>query len=163
MQHPSMDTAQTSFQRALFIFNLHLGARGWQPDAIIKFMKARRIETIYLVGDIFKFLHVGKIYWSKAHDEIITELNRLCHTGIRMIYLVRNHDWKAREVVRKPFQKVGIKETVLHHAANQKTYLVANSNQPDNRVFRFHFMTLLGRRVDALLRSLDIWLNSNVN
>ena len=157
-----MDTAQASFHRALFISDLHLGARGCQPDAIIKFLKGSRVETIYLVGDIFDFWHLGKIHWSKAHDEIITELNRLCHNGTRMIYLVGNHDRKAREVAHKYFEKVEIQETALHHAANEKKYLIAHGDQADNRVFQFHFMTLLGSRIDALLRSLDEWLNSKV-
>jgi len=162
MQHPSTGRVQARFHRALFISDLHLGARGCQPEAIIKFLKGCRVETIYLVGDIFDFWHVGKIHWSKVHDDIIAELNRLCHNGTRMIYLVGNHDRKAREVAHKYFQKFEIKETALHHAANEKTYLIAHGDQADNRILRFHFMTLLGSRIDALLRSLDKWLNSNV-
>ena len=111
MQYPSANKDQVKSHRTLFISDLHLGARGCQPEAIIEFLRECRVDTIYLVGDIFDFWHVGKIHWSKVHDEIIAELNRLCISGIRIVYLVGNHDKKAREVAYKYFQKVEIEET----------------------------------------------------
>ena len=161
MQNLSANNVRVKSHRSLFISDLHLGARGCQPEAIIKFLRGCRVDTIYLVGDIFDFWHVGKIHWSKVHDDIIAELNQLCIDGIRMVYLVGNHDRKAREVAHKYFQKVEIKEMVLHRSVNGKTYLIAHGDQADGRILRLHFMTLLGSRLDALLRSLDKWLNSN--
>ena len=161
LQYPSANKDNVKSHRTLFISDLHLGARGCQPEAIIEFLRGCRVDTIYLVGDIFDFWHVGKIYWSKVHDDIIAELNRLCNSGIRMVYLVGNHDRKAREVAYKYFHKVEIEETVLHRSANGKKYLIAHGDQADGRILRLHFMTLCGSRLDALLRSLDKWLNSN--
>jgi UDP-2,3-diacylglucosamine pyrophosphatase LpxH len=141
--------------RSLFISDLHLGARGSEAQDILDFLKCCRAEKVYLVGDIFDLWHVGKIHWTNVHSDIVAELNRFSEDGARLFYLVGNHDRLAKETVQKYLPKAEFSETVMHKAADRKTYLVLHGDQADRRFLRWHFMTLLGSRLDAVLRGLD--------
>ncbi|MEE2945012.1 MAG: UDP-2,3-diacylglucosamine diphosphatase [Pseudomonadota bacterium] len=146
---------QIEHHRTLFVSDLHLGARCSEAQDILDFLKSCRAETVYLVGDIFDLWHVGKVHWSSVHNEIVAELNRFSNDGARLIYLVGNHDRLAEDTVRKYLPEAEFCETVLHEAADNKTYLVLHGDQADRRFLRWHVMTLLGSRLDALLRGLD--------
>lgn len=141
--------------RTLFISDLHLGARGSEAQDILDFLKCCRAETVYLVGDILDLWHVGQIHWSSVHNEIVAELNRFSEDGARLFYLIGNHDRLAKEIVQKQLPKAELCETVMHQAADKKTYLVLHGDQADRRFLRWHFMTLLGSRLDAFLRGMD--------
>lgn len=141
--------------RTLFISDLHLGARGSEAQNILDFLKCCRAETVYLVGDIFDLWHVGKVHWSSVHNDIVAELNRFSEDGARLFYLVGNHDRLAKETVQKHLPKAEFCETVMHQTADKKTYLVLHGDQADRRFLRWHFMTLLGSRLDAFLRGMD--------
>ena len=45
-------TADPQHFRALFISDVHLGARGCQADRLLDFLRWHDADTIYLVGDI---------------------------------------------------------------------------------------------------------------
>jgi len=56
--------------RALFLSDLHLGARASRPQVVLDFLRQHSAETIYLVGDIFDLWHGGRIHWHHAHDAV---------------------------------------------------------------------------------------------
>lgn len=141
--------------RALFISDLHLGAAGSKAQDILEFLKCCRAETVYLVGDIFDLWCVGKVHWTNIHNDVVAELNRFSDEGARLIYLVGNHDRYSKEAVQKYLPKAEFRESAIHEAADKKTYLVLHGDQADRRLFRWHFMTVLGSRLDAFLRGMD--------
>lgn len=143
--------------RSLFLSDFHLGARGCQPAPILNFLREAEADTIYLVGDILDIWHGGRIHWSATHDAIIRELDKRAETGTRVIYLPGNHDAPMRALDRN-FMHFELAETVVHEAADGQRYLVLHGDQCDGRILRWHFMTRLGSRMDALFRGLDGWL-----
>lgn len=148
--------------RALFISDLHLGAAGCKAQDILEFLKCCRAEAVYLVGDIFDLWCVGNVHWTSVHDDVVAELNRFSNEGARLIYLVGNHDRYSKEAVQKYLPKAEFRESAIHEAADKKTYLVLHGDQADRRLFRWHFVTVLGSRLDALLRGMDHRIAQNM-
>jgi len=154
---PNRNSARQAIthHRALFISDLHLGAAGSKAHNILEFLKCCRAEAVYLVGDIFDLWCVGSVHWTSVHNEVVAELNRFSNEGAQLIYLVGNHDRYSIEAVQKYLPTADFRERAIHEAADNKTYLVMHGDQADRRLFRWHFMTVLGSRLDAILRGMD--------
>lgn len=149
--------------RALFVSDLHMGARGCRAEAFLEFLRSCEAETIYLVGDILDIWHPGRLYWGEVHNAIILELIGRQRAGTRVIYLPGNHDAALRRGGRKHLGGIELRDTITHEAADGTRYLVLHGDQVDGRVLRWHFMTRLGSRGDAALRALDAWLRRNLH
>ena len=81
-------TESTSFYRALFLSDLHLGTRGCQDQLVLDFLKHHDAETIYLVGDIIDGWRLKSgWYWPQAHNDVVQKLLRKVRKGARMIYI----------------------------------------------------------------------------
>ncbi|WP_226624588.1 UDP-2,3-diacylglucosamine diphosphatase [Alloyangia pacifica] len=143
--------------RSLFISDLHLGARACRAAPILEFLRGVDAETIYLVGDIFDLWHGGRLHWAAAHDAIMAELRARATAGTRVVYLPGNHDATMRDP-GAAIEGWELREAVIHTAADGRRYLVLHGDQCDPRILRWHFMTRLGSRADALLRQLDGYL-----
>lgn len=143
--------------RSLFISDLHLGARACRSGPILDFLRGVEAETIYLVGDIFDLWHGGRLHWAAAHDAIMAELRARAKAGTRVVYLPGNHDARMR-APGAAIEGWELREAVVHKAADGRRYLVLHGDQCDPRILRWHFMTRLGSRADALLRQLDSYL-----
>ena len=84
--------------RALFISDVHLGARGCQADLLLDFLRYHDADTIYLVGDIVDGWRLRSTwYWPQAHNDVVQKLLRKARKGARMIYLPGNHDEFLRD------------------------------------------------------------------
>lgn len=154
---PTPPVRRRSF-RALFVSDLHMGARGCRASAFLDFLNGVEAETIYLVGDILDIWHPGRLHWGATHDEIIAELTRRQKDGTRIIYLPGNHDAALRDEDGTHFGVFELHETITHEAADGTRYLVLHGDQCDARIFRWHVMTRIGSRADAALRTVDAWL-----
>lgn len=157
MVHAALPTARRRY-RALFVSDLHMGARGCRAEAFLEFLQGVEAETIYLVGDILDIWHPGRLHWGAAHDAIIAELTRRQREGVRVLYLPGNHDAALRQHGRARFGCFELHDMLTHEAADGSRYLVLHGDQVDARIFRFHIMTRIGSRCDAALRALDAWL-----
>lgn len=147
---------RTSSLRSLFLSDLHLGARASRPAQVLDFLKGVEAETIYLVGDIFDLWHGGRVHWNDAHEAVMDDLAQRAKNGARIVYLPGNHD----AAMRAPDARVAgweLREAVVHRAADGCRYLVLHGDQCDPRFLRWHFMTRLGSRLDAMLRHVDAW------
>ncbi|MGR3375187.1 UDP-2,3-diacylglucosamine diphosphatase [Salipiger abyssi] len=146
--------------RSLFLSDLHLGARASRPAQVLEFLRDIEAETIYLVGDIFDIWHGGRIHWSDSHEAVLADLRARATDGARIVYLPGNHD----SAMRAPDAKVEgweLREAMVHKAADGRRYLVMHGDQCDPRFLRWHFMTRLGSRLDAMLRQIDDWHRRN--
>ena len=148
--------ARTNSYRSLFLSDLHLGARASRPVQVLDFLRRTEAETIYLVGDIFDLWHGGRVHWGDAQEAVLSDLSARARNGARIVYLPGNHD----AAMRAPDAQVAgweLREAVVHRAADARRYLVLHGDQCDPRFLRWHFMTSLGSRLDAMLRQADAW------
>ena len=141
--------------RSLFLSDLHLGARGCRATEILSFLRQIEAERIYLVGDILDIWHPAAVHWSATHDAIIDWIGDQVTAGREVIYLYGNHDREMAVDFPRPMPAVRVAERVTHEAADGRRYLVLHGDQADGRLLRWHWMTRIGSRADALLRRLD--------
>ena len=152
---PAGKDAQSSL-RSVFLSDLHLGARACRPSQVLNFLREVDAAKIYLVGDIFDLWHGGRIYWSDTHEAVLSDLRDRARDGARIVYLPGNHD----AVMRAPDANIEdweLREAVIHKTAEGRRLLVLHGDQCDPRFLRWHFMTRLGSRLDAVLRQVDDW------
>lgn len=144
--------------RTLFLSDLHLGARAARPGAVLDFLAAHEADMIYLVGDVLDLWHGGRVHWSDEAQAVVDELEARAASGVRIVYLAGNHDAVLRTA--RATLPVGweLREALTHRASDGQKYLVLHGDQADNRLLRWHVMTRIGSRADAVLRLLDDWI-----
>lgn len=146
--------------RSVFVSDLHLGSGGARAREFLAFLLETEASTIYLVGDIFDIWHVGLVEWSEVHDAILAELARRAATGTRVVYLPGNHDAAMRNFVGIGGKILNgamfeLADRTTHVTADGRRYLVLHGDQCDARILKWHLLTRLGSRADALLRRLE--------
>src|ERR1700730_4041131 len=68
--------------RALFISDVHLGAKGCQAERLLDFMRDHEADVIYLVGDIVDGWQLRSgWYWPQAHNDVVQKLLRQARKG----------------------------------------------------------------------------------
>src|SRR3977135_2528686 len=89
----SDDEEETWHFRALFLSDVHLGARGCQADRLLDFLRVHEADTIYLVGDIVDGWALrASWYWPQPHNDVVQKLLRKARKGARLVYIPGNHD-----------------------------------------------------------------------
>jgi UDP-2,3-diacylglucosamine pyrophosphatase LpxH len=146
--------------RALFISDVHMGARGCRIEALVDFLTHVSADTIYLVGDIFdSWVPIGK-NWTPAHDMAVRLILDFAEAGARIVYLPGNHDAFLRRHYGIYFGQIEVVEQIRHRAIDGREYLVLHGDQCD--IFqrkRARWISLLGAHVDSTLRGLSSLVN----
>jgi UDP-2,3-diacylglucosamine pyrophosphatase LpxH len=155
MTVPSNDRCLPRRHRALFLSDLHLGSLGCRADLVLDFLQTNTAPVIYLVGDILDIWHPLHVHWTTTHDAIIAHLARQAEAGVRVVYLVGNHDHQMRQDTRRYLFPAAIAEQTVHDTADGKRFLVLHGDICDARALRWHICTRIGSRVDSLLRLAD--------
>lgn len=146
--------------RALFLSDIHMGARGCRIEEVVDFLTHVSADTIYLVGDIFdSWVPIGR-NWTPAHDVAVRLVLDLAEAGSRIVYLPGNHDAFLRRHYGTYFGAIEVVEECTHRAADGLEYLVLHGDQCD--IFqrkRARWISLLGAHVDGTLRGLSSMVN----
>ncbi len=131
--------------RALFISDVHLGARGCQAELLLDFLRRHSADTIYLVGDIVDGWRLRTSwYWPQAHNDVVQKLLRKARKGARMIYVPGNHDEFLRQYYGTHFGGIEVAERFIHHAADGRRYLVIHGDHFDLVVTQARWLAHLG-------------------
>lgn len=129
--------------RAVFISDLHIGARTFEADALLDFLQSIDTETLYLVGDIVDGWKMEKRWrWDDSCSRVISELPRLAAEGTKLIYIPGNHDETAR--IASPVQRgyfrrkfgITIRRQVVHETADRRRFLVLHGDEFDRQILR---------------------------
>jgi len=131
--------------RALFISDVHLGARGCQAELLLDFLRHHDADTIYLVGDIVDGWRLrSSWYWPQAHNDVVQKLLRKARKGARMIYVPGNHDEFLREYYGTHFGGIEVAERYIHFGADGRRYLVIHGDHFDLVVTQARWLAHLG-------------------
>ena len=131
--------------RALFISDVHLGARGCQAELLLDFLRYHDADTIYLVGDIVDGWRLrSSWYWPQAHNDVVQKLLRKARKGSRMIYVPGNHDEFLREYYGTHFGGIEVAERFIHVGADGRRYLVIHGDHFDLVVTQARWLAHLG-------------------
>jgi UDP-2,3-diacylglucosamine pyrophosphatase LpxH len=131
--------------RALFISDVHLGARGCQADLLLDFLRYHEADTIYLVGDIVDGWRLRtNWYWPQPHNDVVQKLLRKARKGARMIYVPGNHDEFLRGYYGTHFGGIEVAEKAVHQGADGRRYLVIHGDHFDLVVTQARWLAHLG-------------------
>jgi UDP-2,3-diacylglucosamine pyrophosphatase LpxH len=131
--------------RALFISDVHLGAKGCQAERLLDFLRYHDADLIYLVGDIVDGWQLKSgWYWPQAHNDVVQKLLRQARKGARVIYLPGNHDEFLRDYYGTHFGGVEVQDSAMHEGADGRRYLVIHGDHFDLVVTQARWLALLG-------------------
>ncbi len=132
--------------RALFISDVHLGARGCQAGKLLDFLRYHDADTIYLVGDIVDgWALKSNWYWPQSHNDVVQKFLRKARKGARVFYVPGNHDEFLRGgYYGTHFGGIDVVEHAVHVGADGRTYLVVHGDHFDLVVTQARWLALLG-------------------
>jgi UDP-2,3-diacylglucosamine pyrophosphatase LpxH len=131
--------------RALFISDIHLGARGCQAAKLLDFLRYHEADTIYLVGDIVDgWAMRSGFYWPQSHNDVVQKLLRKARKGTRIVYTPGNHDEFLRGYYGTHFGGIEVLEHAIHQGADGRAYLVVHGDHFDLVVTQARWLALLG-------------------
>lgn len=146
--------------RALFVSDLHLGARASQAEAFLDFLRHHELPIIYLVGDIIDFWSLKRTpLWLQSHNDVLQKLLRKARKGTRIVFVPGNHDHEVRGYAGMQFGAIEIHHDIVHETADGRRYLVMHGDEFDVIVRYARWLAFLGDRSYEFL----LWLNGPLN
>ena len=149
--------------RALFLSDLHLGARGCQASEILAFLDQHSAEVTYLVGDIFDTWRPLGAGWAPAHDAVLHRLMARVREGDRLVYIPGNHDAFFRRHPGRHFIGVDVADYAYHTGADGRCYLVTHGDSCDPVEQHLPILSHLGSHAENLLRGVEDLINHLLN
>ncbi len=143
--------------RAIFISDLHLGCRYANAAALLAFLKGKKPDYLYLVGDILDGWKLKRgWYWNDTYSFLVRRLIGLLKHGTVIRYCPGNHDEFLRGLPEQfgfsRFGSIEVADEFQHELADGRTALVMHGDQFDTVVRHHRWLTLLGDvGYDALL------------
>jgi UDP-2,3-diacylglucosamine pyrophosphatase LpxH len=141
--------------RALFLSDMHLGARASRPDLILRFLAENAAETLYLVGDIADNWHPLAQNWTEVHHRVLRHILGLARTGTRVIYIPGNHDAFFRQYAGTTFSGIEVRLESTHCAADGRSYLVVHGDCADVFARRAPVLARLGSLIETAAHRVD--------
>ena len=92
----------------LFISDIHLGLRSKEEEKekenlLIKFLQfaGENCDELFILGDLFDYWFEYKHVYQKGFFRTLTYLNSLTEKGIKVHYIIGNHDFMHRDFFEK--------------------------------------------------------------
>ncbi|MGB5941463.1 MAG: UDP-2,3-diacylglucosamine diphosphatase [Leeuwenhoekiella sp.] len=79
------------------ISDVHLGTYGSHAKELLEYLNSIKPKTLILNGDIIDIWQFRKLYFPKAHLQVIKKILGLAAKGTRVYYITGNHDEKLRK------------------------------------------------------------------
>ena len=139
------DDDGTRHFRALFLSDVHLGARGCQADRLLDFLRCHDADTIYLVGDIVDgWALQSSWYWPQSHNDFVQKMLRKARKGAKVVYVPGNHDEFLRNYYGTHFGGIDVVENTIHVGVDGRRYLVIHGDIFDLVVQNARWLAHLG-------------------
>lgn len=86
--------------KSLFISDLHLGNSNSQAHKLLDVFHEYEFENLFIVGDFLDLTSMKrKFYWHKDFFTVIQKILRLSRKGVKVFYIVGNHDMYVRYLI----------------------------------------------------------------
>jgi len=152
--------------KTLFLSDLHIGTDNCQTEKILDLLKTFGTDTgysldaLYLVGDIIDFVAMRKrIGWNKQHTTLVQKFLRMSRKGVKIFYIIGNHDYHLEFLDDKTFGDIHILERDQYQASSGDTFLVLHGHQADGFILKHPWLYWLGDGAYEI----SVFLNRNLN
>ncbi|TLX21178.1 UDP-2,3-diacylglucosamine diphosphatase [Thermomonas fusca] len=154
--------AHSPLRRAVFISDVHLGARHCHAAELADFLDGLRCERLYLVGDIVDlwWLAQRRASWGAAQNRVVEALHALNRSGTELVYIPGNHDRPIRRFCGLVLPAMQLRRRAIHVTADGRRLLVAHGDDYDAVT---HFGSLQEKFGDWLYYRIltgNQWLNA---
>jgi len=102
--------------------DIHLGTRGCQAKALLKYLKGIRPEILILNGDIIDIWQFKKRYWPASHMKVIKEIMSMASKKTKVYYITGNHDEVLRKFANEQIGNIYIKNQLVLELSGQKVW-----------------------------------------
>jgi len=124
---------------ALFISDVHLGARGCNAEKLIEVLKEYEPEYLFLVGDIIDgWLLKKRFYWKQTYTNLIRKILSYSKNGVKVIYITGNHDEFLRQ-----FLGINLGNIEIHNDFIYKSIYISHGDLYDG-VVKLKWLGILG-------------------
>lgn len=148
---------QKTYYRSIFLSDFHIGAKKFDADSLLDFLRKTESDYLYLVGDIIDGWKLNKRwYWTETVNQVFDELFRKAHEGTKIVYITGNHDESVRQynlIKRLRYARrigIQIKNRIIHKAADGREFLILHGDQFDRALLRGPLSRLTDRLYDAV-------------
>ncbi len=130
--------------RTAFISDLHLGTRGCNADAVLRFLRETECDTLYLVGDLIDVWSLRRShFWPQSHNDVVQKILRKGRKGTRIVYIPGNHDEMLRGFVGE-YGSLSIARHVVHETADGRRLLVIHGDELDTVIQNVKWLAFVG-------------------
>ena len=130
--------------RTAWISDLHLGTRGCNADAVLRFLREVDCETLYVVGDLIDVWSLRRSrYWPQTHNDVIQKILRKGRKGTRLVYIPGNHDELLRGFYGE-YGSLSIVRRAIHVTADGRRLLVIHGDELDTVVQNVKWLAYVG-------------------
>ncbi len=155
---------QLEAHRAVFISDVHLGARHCHAEQLADFLARLNCARLYLVGDIVDlwWLAQKRSVWGRAQHRVFEELHALARRGTALVYIPGNHDRPIRELCGLTLPRMTIRRRAIHTLLDGRRLLVTHGDDYDAAVQAgdskeafgnwLYYIILSGNRLTNVLR-----------
>ncbi|KWS04364.1 UDP-2,3-diacylglucosamine diphosphatase [Lysobacter capsici] len=121
-------------RRAVFVSDVHLGARHCHAAELADFLGNLRCDRLYLVGDIVDlwWMSQRRASWGAAQYRVVEALHALARAGTELIYVPGNHDRSVRRFCGLALPRMQVRRRAIHLTADGRRLLVTHGDDYDS-------------------------------
>ena len=161
MSLPTRLPSARPHHRAVFVSDVHLGAKHCHAVELALFLEGLRCDRLYLVGDIVDLWWMAqrRARWGAPQIRVIEALHAVRRAGTTIFYVPGNHDRALRRVCGLALPAMQVRRRAVHETADGRRLLVTHGDDYDGIT---HFGGLQERFGDWLYYRIltgNQWLN----
>ncbi|MEM9533331.1 MAG: UDP-2,3-diacylglucosamine diphosphatase [Pseudomonadota bacterium] len=147
--------------RSLFVSDVHLGTPNCKADYLLRLLREKQMDQLYLVGDIVDIQAFGaRPYWSRQHTEVVETILALADEGTRVVYVPGNHDAQCRAFVGDHWRGVEIHQEVDYTARDGARFRIRHGDELDELGHGSSWLESVGETLYGFSCRLNTWYNA---
>jgi glutamyl/glutaminyl-tRNA synthetase len=87
--------------KTLFISDVHLGSTNSNPKKLLEVFKKYEFENLIINGDFIDLTSLKRrFFWNQDHSTVIQKVLRASRKGVNVTYILGNHDFYLRGLIK---------------------------------------------------------------
>lgn len=103
--------------------DVHLGTYGCHAKELVKYLKSIKPKEVVLNGDIIDIWQFSKRYWPKSHMKVVKIIMKWVADGVKVHYVVGNHDEMLRKFLGFQLGSFSIVNKVVLEVNGKKAWM----------------------------------------
>jgi UDP-2,3-diacylglucosamine pyrophosphatase LpxH len=134
--------------KTLFISDIHLGNHKSQAGKLLEVLKNYEYEKLVIVGDFIDLTSLKKkFYWNADHSTVIQKVLRSSRKGVKVTYILGNHDFYLRGLIKDENINIGdieLCDEMYYETSKGEKIYICHGDQFDGFVRLHPFLYVLG-------------------